>query len=79
MYSVETQELYYVILKKSSVPPFSLPEAKTMIFIYTQSHETIMFMEYQMQAYTVVLSLGLVIARGMHRFSVTIHSFRGDI
>lgn len=58
-------------------PPFSLPQAKSMIFICTQSHETIMFMEYQMQVYTVVLSRGSVITRGMHRFSATIYSFRG--
>lgn len=45
-------------------PPFFLPQAKSMIFIYTQSHETIMFMEYQMQANTVVLSRASVITRG---------------
>lgn len=37
-------------------PPFSLPQAKSVIFICTQSHETIMFMEYQMQANAAVLS-----------------------
>lgn len=37
-------------------PPFSLPRAKSVIFICTRSHETIMFMEYQMQANAVVLS-----------------------
>lgn len=60
-------------------PPFSLPQAKSMIFIYTQSHETIMFMEYQMQANTVVLTRASVITKGMHKFSATIHSFTGDI
>lgn len=60
-------------------PPFSLPQAKSVIFIYTQSHETIMFMEYQMQANTVVLSRAFAITRGMHKFSATIHSFRSDI
>lgn len=60
-------------------PPFSLPQAKSMIFICTQSHETIMFMEYQMQTFTVVLCWCLVITRGMHRFSATIRSFRSDI
>lgn len=37
-------------------PPFSLPWAKSVIFICARSHETIMFMEYQMQANAVVLS-----------------------
>lgn len=60
-------------------PLFSLPWAKSMIFIYTQSHETIMFIEYQMQANTVVLSRASVITRGMHRFSSPVQSFRGDI
>lgn len=35
-------------------PPFSLPGAKSVIFIYP-SHETIMFMEYQMGANAAVL------------------------
>lgn len=60
-------------------PPFSLPRAKSVIFICTRSHETIMFMEYQMQANAVVLSWVSVITWGMHRFGATICSFRGDI
>lgn len=40
-------------------PPFSLPQARSMIFISTQSHETIMFMEYQMQASSLLLESGL--------------------
>lgn len=60
-------------------PPFSLPRAKSVIFICTRSHETIMFMEYQMQANAVVLSWVSVITWGMHRFGATIRSFRGDI
>lgn len=39
-----------------------------MIFIYTQPHETIMFMEYQMRANTVVLSRASLMTRGMHVF-----------
>lgn len=40
--------------EKMERPPFSLPGAKSVIFIYA-SHETIKFMEYQMGANAAVL------------------------